>query len=246
MITTARITELALTGNAIVANIDADLEKAITTAVHESLAASYADVSNAKKALSAAGQITDGAQEIAIPNDGSKVICRVPITQARIDSLISGIAGSATLMEKRQLACIVAQAVEEALEWSFNDTKVDLSENAGSNVVKADNSLKTVAPDVITPAEARAVLVAPTVTSCSPATGTTAGGTSVTITGAHFLEVLGVTFGGEAATDLVVVSPTSITCKTPANDAGAVSVVVTSRYGANAANTAFTFEAPGP
>lgn len=161
MITTARITELAVSGNAIVADIATNLETVITTAVNESLAASYGDVANAKIALGAAGQITDGAEQIAIPNDGSNVICRVPVTQSRIDALVAGIAGAATLMQKRSIACIVAQAVEEALEWSFNDSKVDLSENSDSNVVKPDNSLKRVAPDVITPAEAVAALTPP-------------------------------------------------------------------------------------
>lgn len=158
MITTARIAELAASGESIVAGITANLTTAITTAVHESLAASYGDVANAKIALGAAGTIFSDAEDIAIPNDGSSVICRVPVTQSRIDALVSGIAGSATLMEKRSIACIIAQAVEEALEWSFNDSKVDLSENSDSNVVKPDNSLKRVAPDVITPAEAVAAL----------------------------------------------------------------------------------------
>lgn len=68
---------------------------------------------------------------------------------------------------------------------------------------------------------------APTVTGISPATGTTVGGTSVTITGTGFLSGATVTIGGSAATGVTVVSSTSITATTPAHAAGVVDVVVT-------------------
>ncbi len=57
---------------------------------------------------------------------------------------------------------------------------------------------------------------APTVTSVSPNSGTTAGGTAVTITGTNFATGATVTFGGTAATNVVVASSTSITATTPA------------------------------
>ena len=68
---------------------------------------------------------------------------------------------------------------------------------------------------------------APTVTSITPNTGTTNGGTSVAITGTGFLAGATVKLGGTAATGVTVVSSTSITATTPAHAAGAVSVVVT-------------------
>jgi len=67
----------------------------------------------------------------------------------------------------------------------------------------------------------------PTVTSISPATGTEAGGTAVTITGTLFATGATVTLGGNAATNVVVVSGASITATTPAGTAGAVTVTVT-------------------
>ena len=67
----------------------------------------------------------------------------------------------------------------------------------------------------------------PTVTSVSPNTGSTAGGTSVTITGTNFAPTVTVTFGGVAATNVVVVSATTITARTPPGAAGPVDVVVT-------------------
>lgn len=67
----------------------------------------------------------------------------------------------------------------------------------------------------------------PTVSAISPASGSAAGGASVTITGTKFDSAATVTIGGAAATSVVVVSTTSITCVTPSGTDGAQDVVVT-------------------
>lgn len=67
---------------------------------------------------------------------------------------------------------------------------------------------------------------APEITSITPDTGAAAGGESVGIAGLHFVALAAVTFDGTPATG-VVVTPTLITCDTPAHGAGAVDVVVT-------------------
>lgn len=71
-----------------------------------------------------------------------------------------------------------------------------------------------------------ALFEAATIDSVAPNTGAAAGGTAVTITGANFAGVTGVTFGGVAATSVVVHDETTVTCVTPAHAAGAVDVVV--------------------
>ena len=71
----------------------------------------------------------------------------------------------------------------------------------------------------------------PAPTSISPTSGPTGGGTPVTISGTNFASGATVTFGGTAATNVVVVSSTSITASTPAHAAGAVNVVVTNSNG---------------
>ncbi len=68
---------------------------------------------------------------------------------------------------------------------------------------------------------------APTVTNATPNNGSENGGTSVTLTGTAFVAGARATFGGTQATNVVVVSSTSITCTTPAHAAGAANVVVT-------------------
>jgi hypothetical protein len=88
---------------------------------------------------------------------------------------------------------------------------------------------------------------APTVTSIAPTNGTTAGGSSVTITGAGFLTGATVSLGGAAATNVNVVSATSITATTPAHAAGAVSVVVTNTDAqAGTLPNGYTYGNPAP
>ena len=68
---------------------------------------------------------------------------------------------------------------------------------------------------------------APTVSTVSPVSGTTAGGTVIGIAGTGFLAGATVSFGGTPATSVTVSSSTSITATAPAHAAGAVNVVVT-------------------
>jgi hypothetical protein len=71
---------------------------------------------------------------------------------------------------------------------------------------------------------------APTVASISPVSGFTTGGTLVTVTGTNFRSPASLAFAdlgaGTAATEVVVVSPTSLTATTPAHTAGLKDVVV--------------------
>lgn len=86
--------------------------------------------------------------------------------------------------------------------------------------------------------------VAPTVTSISPTSGSTAGGDTITITGTDLTGASGITVGGVACSAFNVASATSATCTTPAGAAGTASVVVTTGGGSNAANSLFTYFAP--
>lgn len=78
-------------------------------------------------------------------------------------------------------------------------------------------------------------------TPISPATGVAAGSTAVTITGTNLFETTGVTIGGNAATSLVVVSDTQVTCVTAAHAAGAVNVVLTTPAGSVTGTGIFTY-----
>jgi hypothetical protein len=81
----------------------------------------------------------------------------------------------------------------------------------------------------------------PEVDSVVPATGTTAGGTGVTISGSGLIGSTGVTFGGSAATGFLVLADSTITCLTPAHAAGAVAVVVLNPRGNVTVTNGFTY-----
>jgi hypothetical protein len=71
----------------------------------------------------------------------------------------------------------------------------------------------------------------PAITTVTPNTGPEGGGTLVTITGANFDQGgVSVTFGGAAATNVMVVNATTITCVTPAGT-GIVQLAVTTNTG---------------
>jgi hypothetical protein len=74
----------------------------------------------------------------------------------------------------------------------------------------------------------------PTVTSLNPATGSNAGGTTVTITGTNFLGATAVTFGGSPASTFAVISTAQIRVTAPAHAVGTVNVQVTTPGGASA------------
>jgi uncharacterized repeat protein (TIGR03803 family) len=86
-------------------------------------------------------------------------------------------------------------------------------------------------------------IAAPTVTAVSPASGALGGNTTVTITGTNLTGATGVKFGGSAATNVAVVNATTVTAKTPAHAAGAVTVEVTTQDGTGSRTSAFTYAA---
>jgi len=87
----------------------------------------------------------------------------------------------------------------------------------------------------------------PVFTRISPASGTTLGGTAVTITGSGFNvgSPLAVTIGGNSASDVVFSSSTSITAVTPAGTAGSTWVNITNGDGGTVnTSAAYAYIAP--
>jgi hypothetical protein len=85
----------------------------------------------------------------------------------------------------------------------------------------------------------------PSVVSVSPNSGTTLGGTVITVAGSNFAPGLQVTVGGAAATNVTVTSSTSLTATTSTRSAGTVEVTVTLDGRAGSLPAAFTYVAPG-
>ncbi len=143
-------------------------------------------------------------------------------------------------------------------------TAVHFGANAGTGlVVNSDTSITIVSPagspgtvdvTVTTPsgtsttgsADHFTYEAAPTVTAVAPTSGSTAGGTPVTLTGTGFTGATAVHFGANAGTGLVVNSSTSLSVNSPAGSAGVVDVTVTTPVGTSATSSAdhFTYVAP--
>jgi hypothetical protein len=81
----------------------------------------------------------------------------------------------------------------------------------------------------------------PVITSVSPASGSSAGGESVVISGTGFNEVDTTTFGGAPVTSGSNMTDTSMTVEVPAHASGTVDVTVTTPYGTFILPNAYTY-----
>jgi hypothetical protein len=115
------------------------------------------------------------------------------------------------------------------------------SESAAIQALLEAATQSTNYDSVLTQATALLASNVPTVTAISLASGTTAGGVALTLTGTNLLGVTGVTFGGTAATVVKATSDTTVTLVSPAHASGAVSVVLTTTAGSVTKTTFYTY-----
>ena len=142
---------------------------------------------------------------------------------------------------------------------NFNDaTAVRFGATTAAIVSKTDGSITVTTParsagvvDVVvtslggiaTMASAFAYSAPATITSVSPITGTTLGGTTVTISGTNLSNASTVTFGGTSGT-IVSKNATTIVVTTPARSAGASEVAIVTPASRVARANGYTFVAP--
>ena len=88
----------------------------------------------------------------------------------------------------------------------------------------------------------------PVVTAISPTSGSTTGGTTVTVTGSGFTGATAVDFGPTPATTFTVISDTQITATAPAQSAGSRNIFVVTAGGTSTGVAAdlFTYKPPPP
>ena len=85
----------------------------------------------------------------------------------------------------------------------------------------------------------------PIISAVVPASDRTTGGQAIIVLGSHFQNGATVTIGGTAATSVVFVSATRLTCVAPAHAAGVVDIVVTNPDATTSTDTgAFTYYTP--
>ncbi|QDZ10154.1 autotransporter domain-containing protein [Devosia ginsengisoli] len=113
---------------------------------------------------------------------------------------------------------------------TFNPTVTLVDTGYGGSAVVANYTI-TIAPT-------------PAITVVSPASGSTAGGTTISISGTGLTGTSAVVVGGAAATGIAVVSDTLVTAITPAHAAGPADVSVTTPGGTTTLPAVFTYIAP--
>ena len=120
-------------------------------------------------------------------------------------------------------------------------TSITVTSPAGS-VGKVDITVTTAGGTSATSdADQFTYVAAPTITGISTTSGSTAGSTSVVITGTNFLAASAVKFGATNATGYTINSATQITATSPARSAGAVDITVTTAGGTSVTISADQF-----
>ncbi|MFD9540687.1 IPT/TIG domain-containing protein [Streptomyces sp. NPDC060022] len=134
-------------------------------------------------------------------------------------------------------------------------TSVSFGSNSATPTVVSDGQLSVVVPagsssgsvdvTVTTTGGTTAPLTyayvdAPTLASLTPASGSTSGGTSVTVNGTGLASTTGVTFGGITAS-FGVLNSSMLVAVTPPGTAGSVDVVVTTEGGSANLSDGFTY-----
>lgn len=190
-------------------------------------------------------EIVGSSLGFSIPSDATINGIQVTFTR-KVDSSISAFTYTVTLKKagsnagtaKGPGSAWTSTAANESWGsssdlWGTTWTPADINNSGfGVGIVAQGTNSTSLAYNVyannvsITVTYTPAASSAPTVSSVSPVSGVTGGGTSVTITGTDFTAGATVTFGASAATSVVVVNSTTITCVTPAHASGAVTVTV--------------------
>jgi hypothetical protein len=161
----------------------------------------------------------------------AKVVTVNPNPNATITAPASVVTGSTG-----NIASVANAGVGATYAWSITNGTItagagtpSITFTAGALGTLTLNVTVTTSAGCSDTKSANVSVVAPlvTVTSVSPTGGTIAGGSAVTVNGTGFNAGATVTFGGSAATNVVVVNSTKITARTPAHALGAVNVTVT-------------------
>ena len=180
--------------------------------------------------------------------------CRVTYTAASPPTVTNNSAGNAYGTG----GTVQMSATNTPTSWSLTSPPTGVSINSSglvtwtSSTPAATHSITVTATNASGSGNGTLTLtitgLTPTVSSISPSSGTTAGGTAVTISGTNFVSDAVVAFGGDSGTSVVVVNSTTITCVTPARSSGACDVNV-AQHSASLASSlinGFTYISPSP
>ncbi|MDB5308070.1 MAG: Alkaline phosphatase [Gemmataceae bacterium] len=202
----------------------------------------YSEVFTATASGTVTFAVTAGA--VTVTDTQSVTVVANPVITSVSPSSGATAGGNTVTITGTSLGGATSVTIGGAVATITGDTPTQITVTAPAGAAgPAVDVVVTTPGGVVTATGAYTYAAAPTVTSISPTSGPTAGGTTVTITGTGFTGATAVTFGGTAATSFTVDSDTQITAATPAGAAGAADVAVTTAGGTATATGAFTYVA---
>ncbi|HWC35169.1 MAG TPA: IPT/TIG domain-containing protein [Mycobacteriales bacterium] len=223
-------------------------------------ATNFSVVSDGKITAVAPARATPGQVAVSVtspagtsPPTSGDIYHYAPVPAVTSLSPVSGPTGGGTSVTITGTGFTSASSVMfgsvEATNFSVvSDTTITATSPASSSAADVDVSVTT--PGGTTPKNSADVfryLAAPVVSSLSPTSGSTKGGTTVVITGSGFTGATAVTFGTTTnAASFTVNSDTQITAVSPAHSAGTFLVFVTTPSGTSGfvVGAGFTFVMP--
>jgi hypothetical protein len=178
---------------------------------------------------------TSATQSVVVTNNGNAPLTpnSFTVSSAAFVSLTNGFTPT---------ACPLTSSVAAGSSCSLNLAFAPVIPQNGvitGTATLTDNNLNDLG-DTQTLSLSGTAVGLPAITGLSPAFGPAAGGTVVTITGSQFTGATAVSFGGAAATSVIVGSDNSITATAPAGS-GTVDVVVTTAVGSSSTSAADRF-----
>jgi len=159
-----------------------------------------------------------------------------------VSTWITSSTSTATLSGTSMAAPHVAGAVATYLGIPGNGSATPAQVDAALTLAATSNAVGNPgAGSQNTLLYARAYTAAPVINSLSPVSGTTSGGTTVTLSGSNFTGTTGVSVGSVAATGVSVVSDSQLTFVTPAGASGTAAIAVTNSAGTTTFSSGFTY-----
>ena len=194
---------------------------------------------------------TDGAKDVVVTTFGGMATKSGAFTYIALPTIASVspasgplAAGTTITITGTNLTGATNVKVGRVAATVLTNSGTTITASTPSGTAGAQSVEVTTIGGTATKASAFTYVALPTITSVSPPSGPLTAGTSITIAGTNFVDgATTVKVGGVAASNVLVVSSTSITALTPANAVGAKDVVVTTAGGVATKTAAFTYVA---
>ncbi len=233
-------------GNSVVLN-GADLSGATSVTIGGAAATVTANTATSITVTAPAG--TAGAADVvAIVGDGTATdtggytYVAAPTISSVTPNTGPVAGGTSVVIAGTNLADATSVTIGGTAATVTADTATSITATTPSGTAGAADVVVTTAGGSVTDTGGFTYVAAPTISSVTPDSGPTAGGTSVVIAGTNLADATSVTVGGTAAT-VTADTATSITATTPAGSAGAANVVVTTAGGSVSDTGGFTYVA---